>query len=148
MKELAFGLEFRGQATASQNGDVKRRAQTVAPSQRSTVIIGLNGVDARTEDLLGEQAILQSEIERFDDGTFVEEGTISYGPVGKVVFKTTGRGFLAPTSINGWTHGAVLWTVTGGDGWFLNSSGFITSNFKVNVEGNVIDNQYARLFLV
>jgi hypothetical protein len=40
-----------------------------------------------------------------------------------------------------------MWTVTGGDGLFAGAQGLITSNFTVNLEGDVVDHHVARLYL-
>ena len=54
-------------------------------------------------------------------------------------------GFLSQQC--GVQRGAVIWEVTGGDGKFRNAQGLITSNFTVNGSGEVIDDQFARLFI-
>jgi hypothetical protein len=97
--------------------------------------------------LAGERAVLESRVERFGDGSFVEDGTITYGRAGTVSFVTVGRGTVAPSPIAGWTRGAVVWTVTGGDGLFADAQGLITSNFTVSVDGDVVDHHVARLYL-
>jgi len=40
-----------------------------------------------------------------------------------------------------------MWTVTGGDGLFKGARGLITSNFVASAEGQVVDNQFARLYV-
>ena len=40
-----------------------------------------------------------------------------------------------------------MWTITGGDGVFAGAQGLITSNFTVSVDGDVVDNHVARLYL-
>jgi len=91
--------------------------------------------------------MLESRVERFDDGSFVEDGTITYGRAGAVSFVTIGRGTVASSPIAGWTRGAVMWTVTGGDGLFAGAQGLITSNFAVSAQGEVVDHHVARLYL-
>ncbi|HEY3064851.1 MAG TPA: hypothetical protein VGL09_03620 [Methylomirabilota bacterium] len=145
MRELVFALEFRGHAAAGPDGT--RRAKTVAPSQALTTILGAQGVRAEVKALDGGRAILESAVERFPDGTFVEDGTITYGGAGAVTFVTVGRGTVRPAPIAGWTSGVVMWTVTGGAGAFEGATGFITSNFTVSVAGEVIDHHVARLYL-
>jgi hypothetical protein len=125
----------------------KRRATSTAPSQTLTTVIGTDGVRAGVQAIEGERAVLESRVERFEDGSFVEDGTITYGRAGSVSFVTVGRGTVAPSPIAGWTRGAVMWTVTGGDGVFAGAHGLITSNFAVGVDGEVIDHHVARLYL-
>ena len=145
LRELVFALEFRGTAGAAAGG--KRRARSTAPSQSLTTVIGGDGVQAETKALRGEAADLDSVVERFADGSFVEEGTITYGRAGSVTFETVGRGTVAPAPREGWTSGAVVWTVTGGRGAFSGARGLITSNFTVSAQGEVVDHHVARLYL-
>jgi hypothetical protein len=145
MRELVFVLEFRGAAGAAAAG--KRRARSTAPSQSLTTVLGGDGVHAETRALAGEEAVLESVVERFADGSFVEDGTITYGRAGAVTFETVGRGTVAPAPRDGWTSGAVMWTVTGGRGLFSSARGLITSNFTVSAQGEVIDHHVARLYL-
>ena len=145
MRELVFALEFRG--TAGAGADGTRRARSTAPSQTLTTVLGGAGVHAQTKPLDGEHAVLESIVERFPDGSFVEDGTITYGPAGSVTFATIGRGTVAPAPVDGWTSGAVVWTVTGGRGAFAGATGLITSNFTVSAQGEVVDHHVARLYL-
>ena len=145
MREVVFVLEFRG--TAGAGADGKRRARSTAPSQALTTVIGGDGVHAETKPVDGEEAVLESVVERFPDGSFVEDGTIAYGGAGSVTFETVGRGTVAPAPREGWTSGAVVWTVTGGQGAFSGARGLITSNFTVSAQGEVVDHHVARLYL-
>jgi hypothetical protein len=99
------------------------------------------------EPVPGESAVLESQVERFPDGTFVEDGTITYGRAGSVSFETVGRGHVGPAPDGGGSHGAVTWRITGGDGRFAGVQGLITSNFTVTPDGRVTDNHFARLYL-
>ncbi len=54
---------------------------------------------------------------------------------------------MAPSPVAGRTLGAVMWTVTGGDGLFAGAQGLITSNFAVSAGGEVVDHHVARLYL-
>jgi len=54
---------------------------------------------------------------------------------------------VGPGPVDGWVHGAVTWTVTGGAGWFAGARGLITSNFVASAQGEVVDNQFARLYV-
>jgi len=147
MREVAFALEFRGTAGPVPGSPTTRRATSAAPSQTLTTILDAEGVRTRMEALAGERAVLESRVERFGDGSFVEDGTITYGRAGTISFETVGRGTVASSPITGWTRGAVVWTITGGDGVFAGAQGLITSNFTVSVDGDVVDNHVARLYL-
>jgi len=146
-RELVFALEFRGRGESLPGSTTQRRARTSAPSQTLSTLVGADGVFARVEPVDGERATLEARVERFGDGTFVEEGEITYGTAGKVTFTTQGRGWVAPAPTPGAVYGAVVWTVTGGAGRFAGARGLITSNFAVSAAGEVVDHHVARLLL-
>ena len=147
MREIVFALEFKGSAGPSDGLASTRRARTSAPSQTLRTLIGPDSIVACVEPASGDEAVLDSTVERFPDGTFVEEGTITYGRLGRVSFSTVGRGTVGPGAVEGWVHGAVMWVVTGGDGWLAGARGLITSNFVASAQGEVVDNQFARLYV-
>ena len=147
MRELVFALEFRGRAGAMPGARTLRQARTSAPSQMLRTVIGPVGIESRIELVAGEQAVLESTVERFPDGGFTEDGVITYGTAGRVTFATVGKGTVGPGPIPGCSHGAVVWTVTGGEGRFLDARGLITSNFTVSGDGDVADHHFARLYL-
>jgi len=128
MRELVFVLEFRGRGEDIPGSPGRRRARTSAPMR-------------------GDTAVLEARVERFGDGTFVEEGEITYGARGKVAFVTLGRGTVAPGPQAGAFHGAVIWRITGGDGGLAGAAGLITSNFAVSAAGDVTDHHVARIYL-
>lgn len=147
MRELVFALEFRGRGGPVPGSATKRQARTTAPSQLLRTIVARDGVSAAIEPQPGEAAVLESRVERFPDGTFVEDGTITYGSAGAVTFDTVGRGHVGPGPVAGWSHGVVMWRVTGGDGRFAGALGLITSNFTVSPDGEVTDDHFTRLYL-
>ena len=147
MREVVFALEFKGRAGPVPGSESKRQARSTAPSQTLSTVLGPEGVRARVEMAAGESAVLDSRVERFGDGSFVEDGTITYGSAGRVVFETLGRGWVGPAPAAGWVVGGVVWTITAGDGAFAGARGLITSNFTVSADGDVIDHHVTRLFL-
>jgi hypothetical protein len=147
MREIVFALQFRGQAGPLPGSPSQRQARSTAPSQTLSTVLGRDGVQARIDPMAGESAVLQSRVERFGDGTFVEDGTISYGSAGSVTFETLGRGWVGPAPLAGWVVGGVVWSITSGDGIFRGARGIITSNFTVNGDGQVIDDHVTRLYL-
>ena len=147
MRELVFALEFRGRAGPVPGSESKRQARSTAPSQTLSTVLEREGVRALVEAMVGDSAVLESRVERFGDGSFVEDGTIAYGSAGTVAFETIGRGWVAPAPRAGWVVGGVLWTITTGDGAFAGARGLITSNFTVSADGEVIDNHFTRLYL-
>ncbi|HUK63299.1 MAG TPA: hypothetical protein VLV15_08200 [Dongiaceae bacterium] len=147
MREIVFALKFRGQAGPVPGSESTRQARSTAPSQTLSTVLGRDGVRARVDATPGESAVLQSRVERFGDGTFVEDGTITYGTAGSVTFETIGRGWVGPAPIAGWVVGGVVWNVTSGDGVFRGARGLITSNFTVSRDGLVIDDHVARFYV-
>jgi len=147
VRELVFALTFTGQAGPVPGSETTRRARTMAPSQAIRTVLGAGGVESATNRIDGEQAVLESRVERFADGSFVEDGTITYGRAGTISFVTVGRGRVGPSPIPGWVHGAVIWSVTGGDGLFAGARGLITSNFVVSAGGDVVDNHFTRIYV-
>ena len=147
MKELVFALEFRGSAAPVPRSDKKLQAKTSAGSQTLRSVLKVEGIQAGIESAGGGSASFESEVEIVGDGMFVESGTIRYGEAGKVSFKTVGRGILGPSPVAGVQRGAVMWEVTGGEGRLAGAQGLITSNFTVGAQGEVVDDQFARLFI-
>jgi hypothetical protein len=147
VRELVFALEFRGRGGPVPGSPAKRQARTTAPSQAWRAVLGPGGVTAAVEPVAGESAVLESRVERDPDGTFVEDGTITYGAAGSVTFDTVGRGHVGPAPDGRGSHGVVMWRITGGEGRFAGARGLITSNFTVSGDGEVTDDHVTRLYL-
>jgi len=147
VRELVFALTFTGQAGPVSGSETTRQAKTMAPSQTIRTVLGVGGVESAVDTIDGERAVLESRVERFADGSFVEDGTISYGRAGRLTFDTVGRGHVGPSPQPGRVHGTVMWRVTGGEGRLAGAQGLITSNFTVTADGEVVDDHFTRLFL-
>ena len=147
MREVVFALEFRGRGGPEPGSATNRRARTTAPSQALRTLIAPDGVSGAVEALPGEAAVLESRVERFPDGSFVEDGTITYGGAGSITFDTLGRGHVGPAADGSGSHGVVMWRVTGGEGRLAGARGLITSNFTVTPDGRVTDNHFTRFYL-
>ena len=147
MRELVFALEFRGRGVPVPGSDGKREARSVAPSQTLSTVLASDGVRSRIDTGIGDTAVLEARVQRFADGSFVEEGTIAYGMAGAISFETIGRGWVAPAPETGAMAGGVLWKIIGGSGVFTDAQGLITSNFTVSAGGDVVDNHFARIYL-
>ncbi len=147
MRQLVFALQFRGRAAPLAGADGKLSARTTARGQTHETTLTAEGVQGRVRSAAGASASFESEVHVVGDGTFVESGRIRYGRAGSLTFQTVGRGTLGPSGIEGVQRGAVIWEVTGGDGGFAGATGLITSNFTVDEQGKVVDNQLAQLFL-
>ncbi|MCH7841312.1 MAG: hypothetical protein IID01_00945 [Chloroflexi bacterium] len=93
----------------------------------------------------GESITFESEVVLTGDG-FDEVGTINYAGRGGLKFTTVGVGHMGPSAVSGLNHGAVIWRITEGDGEFSGATGLITSNFTFSEQGDVVDNEYVRIY--
>lgn len=93
----------------------------------------------------GEAVNFESEVVMTAEG-FDEVGTITFAGRGSVKFENIGPGHMAPSAVEGLNHGSIIWSITGGDGEFSGATGLITSNFTFSAEGDVVDNEYVRIF--
>jgi hypothetical protein len=147
MRQLTFALQFKGSAGPVPGSETKLRAKTSASGQTLRTALRASGIEAGVDSLGGEAATFESEVQVVGDGKFLEAGTIAYGGAGTLSFETVGQGILGPSGIDGLQRGAVIWTVTRGEGRLAGATGLITSNFTVGQAGEVVDNQFAVLFL-
>lgn len=147
MRQLSFVLQFQGSAALVVGSPQTLQAQTTAANQSFRTVLGADGIEATLEALGGGQATFASRVVVNADGSFDETGTITYGSLGSVEFRTLGQGYMFPSGIEGLQRGGVLWEVTGGTGQFAGATGVITSNFSVSSEGKVVDNHFAVLYL-
>jgi hypothetical protein len=145
MKQLVFALQFTG--TAGPAGEGKLHASTKAAGQALRASFGRGGIQAVLEPAAGDGATFESDVEIIGEGTFLESGTITYGSAGSVTFKTVGHGILGPSPMKDLQFGAVTWQVVSGQGSLAGATGYITSNFTVGAQGEVVDNQFAVLFV-
>lgn len=128
MAELVFTCELKGRAGPVGGDPSVLKANT-------------SGAGPQKELVSFESDVVLS------GSTFKESGTIRYGNRGQVRFETVGQGHLGPSPVPGLMSGAVIWTVTAGEGEFAGAQGYITSNFTVSAGGDVVDNHYARIYL-
>jgi hypothetical protein len=128
MRDLVFAMELRGNAAP-----VTGRAGVL---QAHTAGRGPTGETVTFES----EVVLKGE-------TFSETGRIAYGTRGSIQFDTVGVGYLGPSPLPETQWGVIAWRITAGDGEFKGASGYITSNFTVGANGEVVDNHYVRLVL-
>lgn len=146
MRQLVFALQFRGSGSPVPGSTDHLRATTSAASQVLKTTLTAAGVQS-TVETGGGAATFESEVRLTGEGTFVESGRIAYGTAGTVTFTTVGQGVLGPSELPDLQRGAVIWEVAGGDGAFRGARGLITSNFTVSAAGEVVDNQFAQLYV-
>jgi hypothetical protein len=146
MKQVQYVLVFKGSAAPKPGADGYMVASSAAMAGSITTTIGDGGVDAAFK-AGGGQASFASEVRLNKDGTFVEDGTITFGKAGSISFSTREVGFMAPSADPDITHGAIMWQINKGTGVFDGASGIITSNFRFSKSGDVVDNQWGVIFL-
>jgi hypothetical protein len=127
MAELVFAMELKGSAAPVEGREGTFRAHTSGTGPN------------------GEAVSFESQVVLGGEG-FNETGSIDYGASGKVNFETVGIGYITPSPISDLQCGAVIWRITGGEGGMQGASGYITSNFTFEARGEVVDNQYARIY--
>jgi hypothetical protein len=147
VRQLSFVLQFHGSVAPVAGSSQTLQAQTTAANQTFRTALGADGIQATLEATGGGHAAFTSRVVVNADGTFDETGTITYGGLGAVEFKTLGRGYMFPSGIEGLQRGGVLWEVTRGTGQFVGATGVITSNFSVAADGTVVDNHFVALYL-
>ena len=147
MRELVFAIEFRGKARPVLGMEGARETRTTASPDRLVTFTGGEWLRSHMNAAVDEPAVLEARVQRYPDGTFVEEGTITYGGAGTITFETVGRGWVEPGPVSGTMVGAVVWTIVEGKGAFAGAQGLITSNFTVSADGDVVDNHFARLYV-
>ena len=128
MRDIVFAMELRGSATPIEGRDNTLRARTAGRGPQGETVV------------FESQVVLSGE-------TFNETGSIDYSGRGKLTFETVGAGHLGPSPVTGLQWGAVIWRITAGEGEFGGATGYITSNFTVSAEGDVVDNHYVRMFI-
>ena len=128
MRDLVFAMELRGRVVPVEGSESTLRAHT---SGRGPT---------------GETVKFESQVELSGE-TFNEFGSIDYAGRGSLKFQTVGTGHLGPSPLPDTQWGAVIWRITDGQGEFQGASGYITSNFTVSSQGEVVDNHYVRVAL-
>lgn len=136
MKQLTYAAQFKGGAAPvdeSNPGVLKVNAK----SDGSPLSIG-----GKTE-----ATTFESTVRMTSEAAFDEDGKIGFGGGNAIRFSTVNAGSVAPSGIEGVTAGAVIWKIDGGEGELAGATGYITSNFFFNMEGEVTDNQVGVIFL-
>lgn len=126
-----------------------RRVERVDYSKRlvgSTTELA-EGTYRRTEAEVPDGVRLESELHFAGETIFRESGTIAFGPGSELRFRTLGTGRLTPSPDPALRHGTVTWELDGGTGPFAGSTGRITSNFTITVDGEITDDQHGLIFL-
>ena len=127
MAEFVFATETRGKGVP-------------VDGRENTFHVECSGTGPQGEKITFESEVVLTGAE------FDEVGTINYAGRGSLKFTTVGVGHMGPSPVSGLNHGAVIWRITEGDGEFSGATGLITSNFTFSEQGDVVDNQYVRMY--
>ncbi len=138
MKQLTYAMQFKGSAAPTDAANpgvlgVKANGKSVGSALAGSL------VEAGKADF-------DSTVRMMEEGSFDEDGTISFGNGNSLRFSTLDKGHVAPSPEPGVTAGAIIWKIDGGEGQFAGASGLITSNFFFNEAGEVTDNQFGVIF--
>ena len=145
MRPIAFSMHFRGHSRSLSPGVLTARAR--AP--RAALVTGVDdGVMHQHLDLFAShEALLECRLTFFDNTSFEEVGTISFGDGDALRFRSVGEGTLEASPDVHLRHGAVTWRVDGGAGVFAGATGRIVSNFLLSDTGDLTDHQLGVVFL-
>jgi hypothetical protein len=145
MHSVTFAMQFRGHTTPLSPGVLTARAN--APSGGLLTRIDGEGVHGSFERVEGEQALLERRLTFFDETSFEEVGTISFGNGNALRFRSVDAGTLAPSPDPRLRQGTAAWEIDGGAGVFAAAAGRIVSNFLVSETGELTDHEVGVLFI-
>ena len=141
VSRLTYVLQFHRPPDSGTEPDATDGAPpTVAKGLTVSTRLTDSGFDCSQQNIDGGTATLDLNFTTNQEGTlFFEWGSLTVGSASgpSLTFRSTGAGQLSPTPDgDGFSHGTVMYEVTGGTGMFENAQGFITSNFLVNLTTN------------
>jgi hypothetical protein len=141
MDRITYVLRFHRPPGSSAGGE----APTTAAGSVVTTRLEAAGMTSDFAPIDGVAATLELTFALNGDQTlFFEWGSVTFGDtVGSTLtFASIGAGSIGPPDTDGFSHGAVTYSVEAGSGQFAGASGLITSNFLVDLTTNeLIDNQ-------
>ena len=132
MKRLTYVLRFE------RPPDSPSEAAT-APALVVTTQIEATGVSSRWKPLPEGKATLDLQYAVLGDGSwFAEWGTVTFGDAAasSLTFGSVAPGTLGPADADGFSHGTVTYAIGSGSGQFSGATGFINSNFLVDLKFN------------
>ena len=140
MNQITYTSQFNGRFEPANDNGTTLKGRTSAP--RCTIVVeerARNG--ARVPRELGG-AEIKSTVIYTSATTFQQYGTISFeNSKDRLHFSTQGQGHIADDPSKTLKLGSAILRIDRGDGRFRQASGLITSNFVVNNDGEVTDNQ-------
>lgn len=145
MQQLIYALQFRGHAQPESESVF--RVTERAASASITTVVNSGGLTGGFDPAATVDAGFQSRVELRSDGTFLEDGTISFGPTHKIHFRTRVPGWVADGPDPRLRQGTVTFEVVSGEGQFDGAAGIITSNFTIASDGEVTEHQIGVLYI-
>lgn len=142
---LAYGLEFRGQAT--QDGDELVVGAGAPSCVHETRVEGAGVTSSYVFDEDAGEALLDSRVALDGNGVFTAVATIDFGHGHRLFLRTGDNGRLDGSADRHLRHGTAVFQVVGGTGQFDGASGRVTSNFVLSDTGDVTDNHFGMIFL-
>lgn len=145
MQQLVYALQFKGSATPE--ADTVFRVDEKAASASITTVVNSGGLTGGFDPASVAEATFQSRVVLAADGTFSEDGAISFGPSHSFRFRTKVRGWVEQSPDPALRHGTVTFEIVEGEGQFAGASGLITSNFTMSAEGEVTEHHLGVLYI-
>ncbi len=142
MKRVNYALQFKGNGVPQNDaGDVLAVSSKASGATVRTQVYP-DGFNGKVETEGGAEAVFASTVRMQADGTFEEDGSISFGAGDVLRFVPASKGVVQPSGEEGVNAGAIVWKVDGGEGKFAGAIGYITSNFWFNAAGEVTANHF------
>src|SRR4051812_5373679 len=123
MQQLVFAIQFKGtgQPVDAKPGTLRVEAQ--ASSVSITTVINGGGITGGFDPASPSSVQFESTVTMTEGGRFTEKGSILFGENNhRLFFQSKSEGFMEPSPIDGLLHGAVVWTVEGGEGQLVGAA--------------------------
>jgi len=123
------------------------RVEEKTASASITTVVNSGGLTGGFDPASTVDAIFQSRVELKSDGTFLEDGSISFGSDHRIHFRTRVPGWVADSPDPKLRQGTVTFEVTSGEGQFEGAAGVITSNFTMTADGEITGHHIGVLYI-
>ena len=149
MRQLAYTMHFRGQASPSAENEKVLRITASATSSIMETIVSPIGVEMALRPAPGDMAFLESEVHLAGEDAFEGKGGLGFGGEGEheLRLSTVHAGHLGPSAIPGILAGSVNWHIQGGTGRFQSATGLISSVFTLSGSGEFSEYHCGLIFV-
>lgn len=145
VQQLVYALQFKGHGQPE--SDTVFQVQETAVSASITTVVNSGGLTGGFDPAAVVEASFRSRVELAPDGTFDEQGTISFGQQHRFRFRTKVRGWLDQGPEPKFRHGTVTFEVVDGEGQFTGAAGLITSNFTITSDGEITEHHMGVIYI-